>query len=162
MKKIDTKKTLSAEVGAKQIVEIDESIKNLELLEFFEGRRVVGKLTIINLDETLLAKGDFVAGVVLVCDRCLRNFKTHVPFYFERDYKISRLKQLKEELFVDKLGQIDITDPIREEIILNIPLHNYCDIDCAGICQGCGINLNEKKCCCKNNKNPKTGVEGRR
>jgi len=162
MEKIDTKKLLTAETGAKATVEISESIRTLELSDTTEGKKVIGKVTVTKLDDSLLVKGEFVAGVVLICDRCLENFKTHIPFRLERDYYTDRSGQKRENLFVDKYGQIDITEPVREEIILNIPLHNYCDDGCLGICQGCGVNLNVEKCCCKNKKkNPKRGFEGR-
>jgi len=162
MEKIDTKKLLTAETGTKKSVEISETIRGLELSDSIEGKRVIGKLKIMKLDDTLLVRGDFVAGVVLICDRCLENFKAHIPFRLEREYNIDRSEQLAEALFVDKYGQIDITEPIREEIILNIPLNNYCENGCLGICQGCGVNLNQEKCCCKKKKKDlKRGSEGR-
>ncbi len=152
MEKIDTKKLLIAETGAKQAAEISETLKGFDLPETVEGKRVIGRVVITKLDDSLLVKGDFVAGVILICDRCLENFKAHIPFRLERDYNIDRSQASAEELFVDKYGQIDLTEPIREEIILNIPLHNLCSEKCLGICQGCGVNLNNEKCCCKNKK----------
>jgi uncharacterized protein len=51
-------------------------------------------------------------------------------------------------LYVDKYGDIDLSEAIREEIILNIPMKNICDTNCKGICVGCGVNLNNEECQC--------------
>ena len=149
MEKIELKKLLTVEIGAKQTVEIAGMIDNLGLSEVASDEKVSGKITIVKFDETLFVKGDFVAEVNLICDRCLEIFEAHIPFHLERDYNINRSRESVEDLFVDKFGRIDLTEPIREEIILNIALHNFCKNDCLGICQGCGVNINQKKCCCK-------------
>ena len=116
------------------------------------GKKIVGKLTATKLDEMILLEGNLVAGVVLTCDRCLDNFKAHIPFYLEREYNLNRSTLIDDELFVDKFGEIDLTIPVREEIILALPIKNICSSDCAGICSGCGINLGKEKCLCKKSK----------
>ena len=55
------------------------------------------------------------------------------------------------ELFydLDEYGEeLDISEDIREELLLNLPMNNLCDEDCAGLCHTCGANLNKKKCKC--------------
>ena len=44
---------------------------------------------------------------------------------------------------------IDLTEALRQEIILHFPVVRVCSIHCKGICPKCGINLNEKTCKCK-------------
>lgn len=44
--------------------------------------------------------------------------------------------------------EVDITEDIREELLLQIPTKILCREDCKGICQGCGADLNKEKCTC--------------
>ncbi len=79
-----------------------------------------------------------IQGVMrLSCDRCLEDFT--LPF----------LKQAKLNLFIENKTEIDITDNLREEIILSYPLKTLCKPDCLGLCVSCGKNLNREKCSCK-------------
>lgn len=162
MEKINVKKLLTSDIGAKQFFGINEEIKNLGLPEEIEGKKLVGKLNLTKLENSILVEGEFVAGTVLICDRCLENFKTHIPFKLEREYNLNRSVDSAENLFVDKYSDIDITEPVREEVILAVPMKNICSEQCLGICLGCGANLNKEKCKCKNKKkNPARGSERR-
>ncbi len=44
---------------------------------------------------------------------------------------------------------IDLTDNLREELILGYPLKPLCRSDCLGLCPICGKNLNKGKCKCQ-------------
>ena len=44
----------------------------------------------------------------------------------------------------------DLSDDIRQNIMLNLPMKLLCDKSCKGLCSNCGSNLNEKQCDCKN------------
>ena len=152
MEKISLNKIINSDIGAQFIFEIDESINNMELPIEVVGRKVVGKLTATKLDEIVLLEGDLVTGVSLICDRCLSNFKGHIPFHLEREYNLNRSTMSEEGLFVDKFGEIDLAGPVREEIILNLPIKKICSPNCPGICSRCGVNLNKEKCTCKKSK----------
>ena len=149
MDKINIAKLLNSDLGADLKFELDESIHNLDLPTEMIGKRVAGKLTVIKLDGLVLLKGDLLANAVLICDRCLDNFKAHIPFNLECEYNLNRSRLGEGGLAVDKFGGIDLTIPLREEIILALPIKNICGPNCAGICAGCGVNLNKEKCTCK-------------
>jgi uncharacterized protein len=148
MEKISVKNLIRSEMGKRISFEINESLKDLALPEELEGKKLVGKLVLTRLDETILVEGDFVAGIVLICDRCLDNYKGHIPFHLEREYNLNRSDKSLENNYVDKLGDIDLSEAVREEIILSIPMRNICSEKCMGICAGCGINLNREECQC--------------
>lgn len=152
MDKINVKNLLVSEVGTQRTFDINESIKAIGLPTEIEGKKVVGKAKAIRLEDTILIEGEFVAGTVLICDRCLENFKAHIPFILEREYNLNRSKESPDELFIDKLGDIDLTEAMREEIILAIPMKNICEEKCKGICAKCGVDLNKEECKCKNKK----------
>lgn len=56
---------------------------------------------------------------------------------------------------------VDITDDIREEILLQIPERFKCTGDCRGLCPGCGANLNDEPCRCNKKKHRKSAVPER-
>jgi uncharacterized protein len=43
---------------------------------------------------------------------------------------------------------IDITEPLREEVLLYLPEKIVCSDECKGLCPVCGENLNKKECGC--------------
>ncbi|XP_057949867.1 large ribosomal RNA subunit accumulation protein YCED homolog 1, chloroplastic [Malania oleifera] len=44
--------------------------------------------------------------------------------------------------------EIDISKNIRDTIHVEITMNALCDPSCKGICPDCGVNLNNKRCCC--------------
>ena len=46
-------------------------------------------------------------------------------------------------------GVIDLSRPIRDEILLAVPMTAICRPDCAGICPVCGCNRNLTPCDCE-------------
>lgn len=74
--------------------------------------------------ETLIVSGDIKTTVELKCGRCLNEFNLVLE---NSDFNCTRdIRGLKE---------IDITDNIREEIIILLPLKPLCSEDCKGIIQ---------------------------
>jgi uncharacterized protein len=44
--------------------------------------------------------------------------------------------------------ELDLSDPIREEVVLAAPAYTLCDPECKGLCPHCGVDLNETTCDC--------------
>lgn len=56
------------------------------------------------------------------------------------------------EFFVDleQAGdEVDISEDIRSELLLELPMILLCDEDCKGLCHECGVNLNQGSCRCR-------------
>ena len=45
-------------------------------------------------------------------------------------------------------GKLDLSDAVREEVILAVNPYVVCDPKCLGLCPRCGANLNEGPCGC--------------
>lgn len=88
--------------------------------------------------KTLLVNGKIGTKVNIVCGRCLKEFE-------------QKLINDNFALEIDAAGkdEVDITDNIREEIVIALPLKPLCKKDCKGLCPSCGQDLNTKKCSCK-------------
>jgi uncharacterized protein len=71
------------------------------------------------------------------CSRCLSNFITKIEKKHRFNYSIS------------KQQDVDISEDIRQELILGYPIKWLCRPDCKGLCSKCGRNLNLGPCGCK-------------
>ncbi len=101
--------------------------------------------------------GRVLADAALVCTRCLEPVEKHLEFEFRDifvDPSVSDARseaeiadeQLDESLAFD--GRIDLTEVVREQILLAIPEQIFCKDDCRGLCPKCGENLNLIDCKC--------------
>ena len=90
----------------------------------------------------------------LECRRCLKP----VALLMERDFDLvfSPADETGEpvdettRVLPEDAWDLDLGEPIREEIILSQSLLLLCEPDCRGLCPQCGINLNEERCDCSN------------
>ena len=48
----------------------------------------------------------------------------------------------------ERTRQLDLTEPLREELFLALPQYVECRPDCKGLCPRCGANLNDGPCKC--------------
>ncbi|HKJ02985.1 MAG TPA: DUF177 domain-containing protein, partial [Longimicrobiales bacterium] len=51
-------------------------------------------------------------------------------------------------LFDDHVPELDLSDSVREEILLAVDLFVVCDPECRGLCPQCGVNRNVETCSC--------------
>ncbi len=102
-------------------------------------------LTLLSIgDEGILVQGSVSGEVSVKCARCLKPFIEGFSVTVEEEYKrISKLmtvtaadKELGAEDFVytiDSDGHIDLTEVVRQNIIVNLPLKYICQKNCNGI-----------------------------
>jgi uncharacterized protein len=87
------------------------------------------------------------------CDRCLSEFDLDLSersrVVFSTDAEMVRLNGSEEIHYIDPHAKaLDITEDIRDALLLSIPMKLLCSADCRGFCAGCGANLNEEACHC--------------
>lgn len=148
MKLINVKNLLRAEIGTTEKFEMEEDISEIDLPEEIEGHVLSARGKVMRLDDSVVVSGTANVSLTLICDRCLDNFDTSVGFDFEREYILDRKEKAEDNLYVDKSLNVDLTQELRDEIILAVPTKNICSENCGGICQGCGVNLNHEPCKC--------------
>ena len=96
------------------------------------------KATIERVDNQIIAHTKVSTGYGYLCSRCLEEFhEAHEDFY-EFDFDLT-----------PEVEHIDLGEEIRQEMILANPARILCKPDCKGICTGCGVNLNNEQCKCK-------------
>jgi uncharacterized protein len=102
----------------------------------------------------------------VVCARCLGTAPVVVDepelsltFMPPSDKSPAEREELNEEdldTFVHDGVRIDLEPVIREQLVLAIPITPLCSEDCKGICGGCGVDLNQASCACKEASSPAT------
>ena len=90
------------------------------------------------IQQKLLVNGSASIKIKCICDRCLGKFNLGV--------KVSDICHYIEDFSGD---EVDISELIREDLLLEIPMKTVCNETCLGLCPSCGQNLNESKCSCE-------------
>ena len=100
---------------------------------------VAYRLLITDVSGGVLVQGSGKTRVSGICGRCLN------PVEFELAADDIELYIPVEDASCEEL---DISEYIREEILLNLPMNLLCREDCAGLCPECGADLNRTRCGC--------------
>ena len=119
--------------------------------------RINGKLTRIERD--IFFAGDLQASLQVACTRCLKSFplmvknKIRVHFIPRAKEQSSgtevEVKETDIEQEVYEEDRVDLSGPIRDNILLDVPLVRLCNEGCKGICSECGNDLNINQCECQ-------------
>lgn len=117
---------------------LDDAVLDLhdEYLRPFAGIRY--RLSVQLAGRELLARGELEQDFEAVCSRCGADFDFTVTV---PDFLASFETDEKTEI-------VDLTDELRQSIILALPTYPVCRADCRGVCSTCGKNLNEGPCAC--------------
>lgn len=89
---------------------------------------------ITRADRELVVDVDIRAALTLTCARCLEEFPRTVSADALFSYTVK------------PTDTVDITDDVRQELILTYPMVPICRPDCKGLCHVCGQNLNLGPC----------------
>ena len=106
-----------------------------------------GRYTFSRTHEGLLLQAWIDAEIESQCNRCLDTFRAKISTEFEELYVFaSRVQEELDEEVVPDDGYIDLGKPIRDYLLLGLPMNLICKPDCKGICVECGVNLNRETC----------------
>ncbi len=146
---------------------VSEAI-GVDLLSIKPTQVISVELRITSVDEGVLATGEITALATGECGRCLDPINWPIDeaftelFYYETaasraiekgkkgGKNFAKRDEKKDvDLEADELtfmigDEIDLELPIRDAVILNLPVNPLCSEECPGLCQGCGekwINL---------------------
>lgn len=103
---------------------------------------------VVNNGLALRVTGTVKAEAAGVCSRCLGEFTAPVTISFAEDFREAGQTTGEVDQTVYSGEEIDLSELIREAIILAEPLKALCSQDCKGLCPKCGINLNQTTCDC--------------
>lgn len=145
--KLDVKNLVVAPFGQNQSFNVELYKEKVD--ENVLAERTKGKLTLTRLEDEILAVFHGTVKLKLACDRCLSDFMFEKSIRFTEEYCIDRKQKDPEKLTVTNDFKVDIAEPLRQEIIAELPVKELCKEDCKGICASCGENLNSDTCKCR-------------
>ena len=95
-----------------------------------------------------MLEAQLTAVVQRTCSRCLQEFTAETSaFVVEKYYPVGSVG-VESDAYVCNTDIVDITEPLRESLLLAEPLRVLCKEDCLGICPVCGADRNVRPCGC--------------
>lgn len=119
---------------------------------------IQGHVRMRRTNQGLLVDGWVDLTLELACTRCLRNFEQpmHVTFAEQFYPTIDVVTGMplppfdEEDIFpIDDHHLLDLTEAVRQQTLLALPMVTICQEDCKGLCAQCGKDLNLGPCECK-------------
>jgi len=133
---INVAQLLKEPVGSSQSYDIDGIIS--EEIEGF----VEGKAKVIHISQGVLVQCKLTAEVKLICSRCLDTFLFPISFTAEEEFlpisdvsgdlAISSVEQ-SEGFTINSKNILDLSELIRQYMLLNLPMKPLCRPDCPGM-----------------------------
>lgn len=119
---------------------------------------VKGEITLMRTHRSILAQGTSTTEIKMICSRCLKPFNNKIHFNVQEEYfptidiitgdKMS-LPEEDGSFTIDEQHVLDLTEAIRQYIVMALPMKPLCKTNCAGLCSTCGKDLNGGECDCR-------------
>lgn len=140
---------------AKEFVEKPEDLDlSAELTRFTDPVQV--QLTVQKSNDEVIITGRVATHAQATCVRCLEDFPIPIDEELRRVANVVPDKQVREDtgdpdfvLLPESLPVWNVSEVLREVILLALPENPICRDDCRGLCPGCGANLNTEPCRCE-------------
>lgn len=104
--------------------------------------------TMSNAGDVLLLQAKMQCKVQRTCSRCLKEFTGVTEAEVVEKFYPAGADNIENDAFVYDSDVIDITEPLREGLLLAEPMQALCKPDCRGLCPVCGADLNDGDCGC--------------
>jgi uncharacterized protein len=132
-----------------------------ELDQLDEGFDVVapfqGSARFLWTNEHIMVRVTGMTVVTMTCSRCLEPFTQAVEVHIEEAFvptvdMATGMPIVQDEsdvaVLIDEHHILDLSEILRQSILLAMPLTPVCSPDCKGLCPVCGANLNHESCSC--------------
>ena len=124
---------------------------------------VEGRLTARNTEELLIVDGEWRARMRLPCSRCLEEIVVPLSAPIQEEFGLPGRQypggagpieqdEPAEAAFAE--GVLDLTELLRQQVLLALPVSPVCRPTCKGLCPECGQNFNEGRCDCTRRRDP--------
>ena len=115
---------------------------------------VLAQGVVRNTAGVLLMKGSVTTTIHGICDRCAAEFTRDIDFPIDV-VLVTELASEEEWVFPLVGDSADLDDIVRTVFVLNLDSKLLCKEDCKGLCPRCGKNLNDGKCTCEKELDPR-------
>lgn len=122
----------------------DVALIDIPSAEFDGAVAIVGTVTLTG-EHSAYVEGEAKFSIKGDCTRCLKEtINTYIARFEEA------VSPDDENGYPVKNDTIDLSKIVDDAIMMNVPIAFLCSDECKGICSGCGVNLNDEDCKCKN------------
>jgi uncharacterized protein len=121
-----------------------------------------GNIQLIRTADGVLVTGKLHCSLELTCSRCLDPFSMPLQFTLEEEFRPTidiitgaNLPLPEDDEVATQIHAhhvLDLTEVMRQNILLTLPPNPICRTKCKGLCPTCGKNLNEGPCDCKHDE----------
>jgi len=156
--KFNVAQLLKSPAGASREYDLDEDITGLDP-DLDIVKPLVGRVKLLRTGSGILVTGHLSTEVRVPCRRCLTPAIMPIELALEEEFHPSidvvtgaaLPLEPGEDAAVrtDAHHILDLTEVVRQDLLLAQPMSALCNPDCQGLCPNCGANLNEGPCNCQ-------------
>lgn len=118
---------------------------------------VQGGVTFTRAGGVTWVRGEVSTGVTLTCARCARPFAHRLVGAFREGYRPAGGGEDEETPHRGPVpavlplpgARLDLTEVVRQHLVMALPIAPLCRPDCRGLCPNCGADRNEERCGCE-------------
>ena len=120
--------------GLREAVNYDPKELDMERFDLRFNAPMHVSSFVTKADRDLVVEAEIRSHARMSCGRCLVEFDTPLAAHATLLYEVTQT------------DVVDITDDLRQELLLTLPMIPLCRHDCKGLCAVCGQNLNAGAC----------------
>ena len=115
-----------------------------------------GTVRLMRTPQSIFARGRMQGRLAVECSRCLEQAEVPIQFVVEDEFfpqidinTGQGLPKPEDDLAftIDANHELDLSEAVRQHILLELPMQSICSETCKGLCPECGANLNEEGAC---------------
>ena len=153
---------LQAPVGTIRSYRLDEDEPELAA-ELGLKSPITGTLKLSRTNHGVLAEAHYSVEIEQECGRCLEPARSTIHSDLIEEFLPSLnivtgqpvvIPADPDEPRISPNHVLDLTESIRQDIVVQQPLQPLCRPDCPGLCQECGLELESSMCVCGANNEP--------
>jgi len=148
---------LKATAGASRRYELDEDISRIdEDLQILSS--LVGRVVFTHTLDGVLVTGRLCTALQAACPRCVESYPLDVEIDLEEEFvpsvdiwvgaSLPISERVDPGLVIDDHHVLDLSEVVRQYLVIAQTTCPSCRPDCAGLCSQCGQNLNLGQCSC--------------
>jgi len=116
-----------------------------------------GTIKLTNVGSHIRAVGTLRVAVRVSCSRCLTPMLAPVEMEIDEECELTQIDEPDAyEATAEDIAEtpildddiIDLSELVRQNLVVNLPTSPLCRPECPGLCPQCGQNLNEGQCDC--------------
>lgn len=154
--KFNVAQMLLGPTGGVREYDLDDDVSGLDP-QIVPRSRLVGRVKFTHAGPNVLVEGRARIDLELVCARCAEPFIQQVAIDLLEEFepridvltgRVLQTTQDDPSLVIDDHNMLDLSEVVRQNLLLAIEEYPHCRKDCPGLCPYCGANLGEGPCGC--------------